>query len=76
MIAITKKPSRPVMLTSFMEWRLYLHGVKRMVDADLTPIQKACRPKVSHSTRDVLFYTWQYGLAVKHNWFYMADIVP
>lgn len=40
MKAFTKKPSRAVMLTNFMEQRLYSHGMKRMADADLTAIQK------------------------------------
>lgn len=40
MKAFTKKPIRAVMLTNFMEQRLYSQRMKRMADADLTAIQK------------------------------------
>lgn len=32
-------------------------------------------PEIPASNRGILFYSWQYGLAVIHNWFYMAGIV-
>lgn len=40
MKAFTKRPIRAVMLTNFMEQRLYSQRMKRMADADLTAMQK------------------------------------